>query len=294
MMLLSLKMNSYEEYFDVLLLEKKESEWDTYLKHIKENKELENSLKKRMKEEDDFENIIYVLTQLWDSFKKTKMTNNDKSNLNNNNNQNNTLSNNIFGMKLLSEILEILYKENKYFRNKMEKSKNLLNFNIMIQIKCMKIFSNQKENYFSKFQNIIESNLSRINFTLAIELLRNDGFYMEALKISKEYNQNNYIKSIMSNELNQNPSNSEFLISYDDSQNILSDMIEIYLEKIKIPTHWKTSEFFKCISFKENGTMAVYNGDDQIFYTLKSNWGISSSLGIYYFEVEILNIGNDM
>jgi|LauGreDrversion4_2_1035121.scaffolds.fasta_scaffold2405535_1 hypothetical protein len=64
-----LQLKSYSEYFDLLMANKKKSEWDSAFNTMRDNKELETFFKDQLKKEMDEENIIFILSTCWNYYK---------------------------------------------------------------------------------------------------------------------------------------------------------------------------------------------------------------------------------
>ena len=93
-----LQFKSYNEYFDMLLEEKKSSEWNIAYKNLIENKDMEKCLKDRIRSGEDYGNINFFVKKLWSEYQK---------------NVNINKIDNIYPIVLTAEILEILFRSHK-------------------------------------------------------------------------------------------------------------------------------------------------------------------------------------
>jgi hypothetical protein len=259
-------LKSCDGYIDMLIENKKTSDWEKAIQHMKENKELENSLKKRMIKENDIDNINFIVNSLWFDYKKSsvklqtcnKITNsgggmisrninmnmniNININMTSNTNYSNNINSNIhnisveyieYSLKLLIEIFEIFYTKNEFTTEIVIKSnKHFRNLIILIFLKYLKIFQNNGKNFegFIKFREFIWKYKSYVNITSIIEKLKAEGLVYYANELSKE-------NTVIDNSgLNLQQVTTSFY-SY-------LDKIE---SRVKIPTHWRMTESYNII-----------------------------------------------
>jgi hypothetical protein len=78
-----LQLKSYSEYFDLLLANKKKSEWDSAINSLKDNKEFETFFKNRLKNETDEENILFMINTFWNYYKNNFQSINSINTVNN-------------------------------------------------------------------------------------------------------------------------------------------------------------------------------------------------------------------
>jgi hypothetical protein len=113
-----LQLKSYNEYFDILFEQKNENELDNLFSYTREHSEAENSLKKRIGTEGDFENVNFLFNKLW--YLCRQITKFDT-----------------YPVKLLCELIEELMRGNggKFF----ESIRGLAEFSVLVLIKGMKL-----------------------------------------------------------------------------------------------------------------------------------------------------------
>jgi hypothetical protein len=116
----------YNSYIDVLFEDKKESDFEEFLQHMKENKDAENDFKQRIAVEEDNRNILYIINKLWFICKRiTKFEN--------------------YPIKLLSILIEGLI-------NRLERFEGLIELSILILVKGLRVCPENLQNliYISK------------------------------------------------------------------------------------------------------------------------------------------------
>jgi hypothetical protein len=234
-----LHIKSFDSYIDMVFLSKKQSDWDSLLMALSENKELEYKLLEKTKSESDLNLISSIITRLWTSFKKYEVSSSQ-----------NIITTHIF-IKILSNLLKSVIEENQFIKsNSLRRS--FYNLSIMIELKI----DNSREN---------------IDKIIAGYLQHSDRDYL--------------IKLI----------NMEKKLNFNLSENYNEKIpLSIEIDKVNIPTDWNHSDMPKSITFSYSEPKATYTTDDNMFYTLKSNLPIKNTMGIYYFEIVILNIGDDV
>lgn len=197
-MQLLLSLKSYENYFSLLLANKKNSEWEAALHNMKENKELEKRFIDRMAEESELSNINYLINKLWSEYKKfstqpktikqsgieaTKTRGNSDTGTGNFNNVNNNLFSNLeafFNSKSISNSVPPHSVSQLFPLNTSNNSSSLCNNNLS-QIK------NQKTN-----QNLGFFPLVLLNEILEVFFTQNP-FIIKYLENDFSHNHKNFV-----------------------------------------------------------------------------------------------------
>jgi hypothetical protein len=160
-----LQLKSYSEYFDILFEQKPESEIEKLLYFTKENNEAEIFLKKRITQESEFDNIMFIFYKIWSLSKRiTKLEN--------------------YPLQLLCELIEELYKTNKF--KFFEEVSGLVEFSALVFIRAMKssvLFNENQERliYLTKNYNC------KINIS---DVLRNE----RIANISENFKNENFME----------------------------------------------------------------------------------------------------
>lgn len=203
-----LNLKSYGSYFSLLLANKKNSEWESALALMKENKELEFHFREKMKEENDIENINFTIKKLWNEYKKLS-------------HQKETEGKAEYVLNLLSDTVEVLFSFNKlmnnYLNNEMDEHKNYINMFFLMLIKCIQTNSNENNLHLKKLEN-----------------------FLVCFKFSK--NIINYFHSVIKlEEVPVNPNIENLLKTQNNTDNTFLDE-NLNTNKQIIPYQWKLSE----------------------------------------------------
>jgi len=165
-----LQLKEYEAFFERMITEKKYNEVENLIHYLKDDKVLESELKKILRRESNFLNILFFIQAFWNNSLKTKINPCDNISIN-----------------ILIDIFNIFLKENTFFLKISKRNPCLLNLINLICIKLAKILKN-----FEKIRPIIEiiiENFSnKINKRLLCESLRNEGFINESIYYSSILN----------------------------------------------------------------------------------------------------------
>jgi hypothetical protein len=157
------------------------------------------------------------------------------------------------------------------------------NYPLTLLVEILEILYKQNiYNFIIKNKNLIE-----LTLFVYIECLKINEYYNQALerltdflKIFKENLNLDIVRDILANE------------GYYE----LIDMLNIppKTERLtpRAPTHLKI-EMTKCLNYDDNGRLVTYIGNDYVLHTIRGNYPINSSIGIYYFEVEIKSLCDD-
>lgn len=113
-----------------------------------------------------------------------------------------------------------------------------------------------------------------------------------------------YLLSLIKSEIkdNQLKDNLTLLVKekyneYNTNNNTIGELLYQKLSQniqynIPVPNHLKISEPSKLINVSENGLNAFYISKENLCLTLRTDIPIPNSVGLYYFEVEIIQVGD--
>lgn len=141
-------LKSCDAYFEMLLESKQSSEWKKAIQCMKENKELEMSLKKRALLENDTENIFWIINTFYCDYR---------------------MSQDIYTIKFLLDLIEIFYNQNEHSIKVIKTNKYLINFIILIFIKAIQVLNMEPLTKFKEFLFVYQR---YINSQYLKELLR--------------------------------------------------------------------------------------------------------------------------
>ena len=180
-------------------------------------------------------------------------------------------------------------------------------FNLLFKIFISLFYVNEKSKAF------IENNMNFIKFFLCIFIIAlkkqidkiNDYFELFLKTYCVTNINEDYIISLVQSEIKENQLKDKLLLlikeKYNEHKNknntTVGDFLYRELTKniqcnIPVPNHLKISEPSKLINISENGLNAYYISKENLCLTLRTDIPIPNSVGLYYFEVEIIHIGD--
>jgi hypothetical protein len=270
-MQLLLSLKSYENYFSLLLANKKGSEWEAALQNMKENKQLEKCFLERMAEENEISNINFTIYKLWTEFRKNiliyeRVNNQAQANYNLNknlSNLNNLFSSlgNLFNTGSGNSNSETNNVSNAPIISSKPPKPNLGNYPLILLIDVMEVFYTANGFTIIYLQNEINkhfANLFLLIFVKSIKYFKCEEKYLKKLInfiiffIEKRENIEIYLEEILKNDglhtlfekikykvkINLRDRN-KFL---NMGKNNFYENVHENLQKQKIPFQWKVSE----------------------------------------------------
>lgn len=232
----------------------------------------EKLLLKKVKIENDLDIICFILSTLYQNYliKKTKIE------------KENGEDKRDFYFKLLYKIVEILAFSNKEAEKEMTR-----NINFTKLLFCLLLLGVVK-NAPKAYENFIEFSKTYLGEYLP-------KYYVIGMiqsEITSPQLKNNLIEEInvIYNLWEKNKPSSCLLgdLLYN---NFFSDKIR-QIKTYPIPSHLKFSEPSKLVNIYDDGLTAEYISQENVCLTLRSDIPIPKAIGLFYFEVEIITIGD--
>lgn len=180
-------------------------------------------------------------------------------------------------------------------------------FNLLFKIFISLFYVNEKSKSF------IENNLNFIKFFLCIFIIAlnkqiekiNEYFDLFLKTYCVTHISKDYILSLVRSDIKDNQLKDKLIIlikeKYNEYTNKNNSTVGEFLYReltkniqcnIPVPNHLKISEPSKLINISENGLNAYYISKENLCLTLRTDIPIPNSVGLYYFEVEIIHIGD--
>ena len=179
-------------------------------------------------------------------------------------------------------------------------------FNLLFKIFISLFYVNEKSKSF------IENNLNFIKFFLCIFIIAlnkqiekiNEYFDLFLKTYCVTHISKDYILSLVRSDIKDNQLKDKLIIlikeKYNEYTNKNNSTVGEFLYReltkniqcnIPVPNHLKISEPSKLINVSENGLNAYYISKENLCLTLRTDIPIPNSVGLYYFEVEIVHVG---